>query len=192
MSNHRVLLVDPRPGWRGRIAGLLTPHCSVTRCRNPEEARQHVARLAPDLVLVSLRQLTGNGFQLTKQLRSDGLTRDRMVVVYGSPGKLVDEQARRRLERLWSVDRLVMDVRDDRVLLETVQKMLERKSKGRVVTTPPPAGAQASSSPGRVVSASRESSGAARRGLTWKEVLTSEVSVDSLRRLFGVSSAPTS
>ena len=181
MSSQSILLVDPRPGRRGRIINSLKDHYAVVPCGTPTQARRRVIERKPDLVLLSLRQIAGNGFQLARQLRLDGAMDGRLVIVYGRPtGRPVDDKARRQIERVWRVDRLVLGAEAGAELHDAIAELMVRRPRRRDRNerppTPPPAVAAA---PVRVVSARR--SGAERRA--WRDLFTADVSVGNLRRL---------
>jgi len=187
MSTQSIVLVDPRPGRRSRILNSLKDQYAVVSCGTPTQARRRVIERKPDLVLLSLRQIAGNGFQLSRQLRVDGAMGGRLVIVYGRPsGRAIDERARRQIERVWRVNRLVLAGEAGSELNDAVAELMLRRPRRRDRDSLPPAPPSAvAASPARVVSARR--SGAERRA--WKDLFTSDVSVGNLRRLLNTKIA---
>jgi len=185
MSAQCILLVDPRPGRRSRISSSLKDHYEVIPCDSPALARRQALQRRPGLALLSLRQLTGNGFQLAKQLRADGVMSNRLLVVYGKPtGRPIDDAARRRIERLWKIDRLVLAGDQGAELADAVAELLARRPRAprprRRNELPPAPPAAVAASPVKVVSARRPQ---VERAPSWRELFTGDVSVGNLRRL---------
>ena len=79
---YRVLLVDPVRHRRERALDLLRAHYEVVGVSDAAEAREQLKGRKPDAVMLTLRQLEGNGLVLGKEMRAR-LGGDALILVHG-------------------------------------------------------------------------------------------------------------
>ena len=109
MAVTTVLLVDVNTGRRARLRHFLSAHFAVEVCGGGEGALARSRELRPRVALLSLAQAEENGLVLARRLASEAPDPERRVVVYGRPsGKPISAAVRGRLERAYSVDRLLL------------------------------------------------------------------------------------
>jgi len=92
MSIKRILVVDDSPTERHALADMLTRSgYQVTTAENGDEAIAKCRAEHPDLVLMDIVMPGTNGFQATRALTRDNVTKDIPVIICTTKSMKTDE-----------------------------------------------------------------------------------------------------
>ena len=91
MTIQKILIVDDSPTERYFLTDILVKHgYCVSTAANGEEALQKIKADKPELILMDVVMPGQNGYQVTRSIARDPLTRDVPIIICTSKGQETD------------------------------------------------------------------------------------------------------
>ena len=101
MPGFTVLIVDPNGARRAAVARELQKRATVRIAATPAEAREAVKLSAPDVMVISLRQIEAHGLKLARELKV--VAPDAWIMVFGTDPSMVEKRS--EIAGKWGISR---------------------------------------------------------------------------------------
>ena len=176
MAN-KILLIDPRERSRRAHRTFLCATNDVVEASFAAAALEDFEALAPDVVVVSLRQVDTNGIKLCKALRALPGGDRCLLILHGKPtADIAFKRDREALEKTLQADHFVPKELDGAGLAALIDVALAR-CRPTVAEAAPQEAANRAPEPAGVGALPDD------RDLTWREVFRAPLNMASLRLL---------